>query len=92
MRKSIFFGLIICFLSTSLMSHQRSESYSKLEIISKDNSKYIDIEFSIQTSVLQRLGFSFNGNWEEILKKELRTFSFLDFEILHTFFDGSMPR
>ena len=71
MSKSIFFGLIICFLSTSLMSHQRSESYSRLEIISKDNSKYIDIEFSIQTTVLQRLGFSFNGNWEEILEKEV---------------------
>ena len=59
MSKFLSLGLIAFLLSTVLFSHQRSESYSKINIDSTAESKSIEVEFSIQTSVLQRLNLNF---------------------------------
>jgi hypothetical protein len=52
-------------LSSSLLSHQRSESYSKIVIDNTEDFKKATLEFSIQTSVLQRLNLNFTQDWEE---------------------------
>ena len=64
MKKPLFFSVIILLLSTALMSHQRSESYSKVKIEDQNNLKLVQVEFSIQTFVLQRLNLGFTDNWE----------------------------
>ena len=77
MSKLLSIGLITCLLSTVLFSHQRSESYSKINIDSTAESKSIEVEFSIQTSVLQRLNLNFTENWEEELtNKVIGNFNF----------------
>ena len=77
MSKLLSIGLITCLLSTVLFSHQRSESYSKINIDSTAESKSIEVEFSIQTSVLQRLNLNFTENWEEELtNKVIDNFNF----------------
>ncbi len=42
------------------MSHQRSESYSKVIIDNTEDTTQVDVEFSIQTSILQRLKKKFS--------------------------------
>ena len=77
MNKPFFFSLIIILLSTSLMSHQRSESYSKVKIDSKDDVRHVQVEFSIQTFVLQRLNLGLTRNWEqEITNEIIQNFNF----------------
>ena len=75
MQKKFFFGVLIFFLSASLFSHQRSESYSKVIIDNEENLKKAAIEFSIQTSVLQRLNLNFTEDWEkEFIEKVTNNF------------------
>lgn len=69
MYKNFFFWITIFLLSTQLTSHQRSESYSKLTIDNQDELTSIYVEFSVQTSVLQRLNLDLNQNWEEEIKE-----------------------
>ena len=77
MSKLLSIGLITCLFSTVLFSHQRSESYSKINIDSTVESKSIEVEFSIQTSVLQRLNLNFTENWdEELTNKVIGNFNF----------------
>lgn len=77
MNKPFFFSLIIILLSTSLMSHQRSESYSKVKIDSQDDVRHVQVEFSIQTFVLQRLNLGLTRNWEqEITNEIIQNFNF----------------
>ena len=65
------------FIEYSIISHQRSESYSKINIDSTAESKSIEVEFSIQISVLQRLNLNFTENWEEELtNKVIDNFNF----------------
>ena len=71
MQKKFFFGVLIFFLSASLFSHQRSESYSKVNIENEENHKKATIEFSIQTSVLQRLNLNFTQDWEKEFTEEV---------------------
>ena len=71
MKKPLFFSLIILLLSTALMPHQRSESYSKVKIDDQNNLKLVQVEFSIQTFVLQRLNLGFTDNWEQELTNEI---------------------
>ena len=53
------------------MSHQRSEAYSKVKIDDQNNLKLVQVEFSIQTFVLQRLNLGFTDNWEQELTNEI---------------------
>ena len=53
------------------MSHQRSESYSKVKIDDQNNLKLVQVEFSIQTFVLQRLNLGFTDNWKQELTNEI---------------------
>ena len=71
MQKKFFFAILIFFLSASLLSHQRSESYSKVNIENEENHKKATIEFSIQTSVLQRLNLNFTQDWEKEFTEEV---------------------
>ena len=75
MLKKFFFWITVFLLSTQIISHQRSESYSKVTIDSQDELKSIFIEFSVQTSVLQRLNLDLTENWQEEIK-ELVTSNF----------------
>ena len=75
MLKQFFFWITVFLLSTQIISHQRSESYSKVTIDSQDELKSIFIEFSVQTSVLQRLNLDLTENWQEEIK-ELVTSNF----------------
>ena len=59
------------------MSHQRSESYSKVKIDSQNDVRHIQVEFSIQTFVLQRLNLGLTQNWEqEITDEIIQNFNF----------------
>jgi hypothetical protein len=71
MHKKFFFGILIFLLSSSLLSHQRSESYSKVVIDNTEDFKKATLEFSIQTSVLQRLNLNFTQDWEEEFIEEV---------------------
>ena len=71
MQKKFFFGILIFVLSSSLLSHQRSESYSKIVIDNTEDFKKATLEFSIQTSVLQRLNLNFTQDWEEEFIEEV---------------------
>jgi hypothetical protein len=71
MQKKFFFGILIFLLSSSLLSHQRSESYSKVVIDNTEDFKKATLEFSIQTSVLQRLNLNFTQDWEEEFIEEV---------------------
>ena len=53
------------------MSHQRSESYSKVIIDNTEGTTHVDVEFSIQTSILQRLKKNFPKDWEQDLIQEI---------------------
>ena len=71
MKRYFFFLIAISFLSTSLMSHQRSESYSKIQIDTQENLREVEVEYSVQISVLQRFDFDFSRGWEEELINEV---------------------
>ena len=68
MRNSVLLTLLVFLLSSSLFSHQRSESYSKIKIEDIEDGKKIEVEYSIQTSVLQRLELNFSENWAQEFK------------------------
>ena len=71
MKRYFFFLIAISVLSTSLMSHQRSESYSKIQIDTQENLREVEVEYSVQISVLQRFDFDFSRGWEEELINEV---------------------
>ena len=71
MKTKFFLLFSFLILSLGISSHQRSESYSKVHIDSQNEIKYVEIDFSVQISVLQRLGFSFNVDWENRLQKDV---------------------
>ena len=54
------------------MSHQRSESYSKIQIDTQENLREVEVEYSVQISVLQRFDFDFSRGWEEELINEVK--------------------
>ena len=58
-------------VSSSLFSHQRSESYSKIVIDKNQEISDIQIEFSLQTKVLQRLDVGYSIDWEREFTKEI---------------------
>ena len=58
-------------ISSSLFSHQRSESYSKIVIDKNQEISDIQIEFSLQTKVLQRLDVGYSIDWEREFTKEI---------------------
>ena len=58
-------------VSSSLFSHQRSESYSKIVIDKNQEISDIQIEFSLQTQVLQRLESGYSIDWEREFTKEI---------------------
>ena len=68
MRNSVLLTLSVFLLSSSLFSHQRSESYSKIKIEDIEDGKKIEVEYSIQTSVLQRLELNLSENWAQEFK------------------------
>ena len=71
MIKSLFLGVLLIITSSSLFSHQRSESYSSINIDRNEEDKVIQVEFSLQTSVLQKLYSSYSINWEAELAEEV---------------------
>ena len=58
-------------VSSSIFSHQRSESYSKIVIDKNQEISDIQIEFSLQTQVLQRLDTGYSIDWEREFTKEI---------------------
>ena len=58
-------------ISSSLFSHQRSESYSKIVIDKNQEISDIQIEFGLQTQVLQRLDSGYSIDWEREFTKEI---------------------
>ena len=78
MIKSLFLGVLLIITSSSLFSHQRSESYSSINIDRNEEDKVIQVEFSLQTSVLQKLYSSYSINWEaELAEEVINGFTFL---------------
>ena len=71
MQKVFIVSLFLFLISSSLMSHQRSESYSKVIIDNTEDTTQVDVEFSIQTSILQRLKKNFPKDWEQDLIQEI---------------------
>jgi len=70
-QKVFIVSLFLFLISSSLMSHQRSESYSKVNIDNTEDTTQVDVEFSIQTSILQRLKKNFPKDWEQDLIQEI---------------------
>ena len=73
MKKSFLFGFIFFLVSSSLLSHQRSESYSKIIIERGEDSSQIQVEFSLQTSVLQNLDEGYSNTQEDKFIETSRT-------------------
>ena len=65
-----YLAFIILVFSTLIISHQRSESYSRIDIKNEENL-IIEIDFNVQISVLSRIKSSFVPSWESKLQKEV---------------------
>ena len=65
-----YLAFIILVFSTLIISHQRSESYSRIDIKNEENL-IIEIDFNVQISVLSRIKSSFEPSWESKLQKEV---------------------
>ena len=57
-------AFLILTLSTLIYSHQRSESYSRIEIANDDEAVFIEIDFNVQISVLSKIKSNFDESWE----------------------------
>ena len=71
MKKSYLLGFIVFLVSSSLLSHQRSESYSKISIERDEDFSQIQVEFSLQTSVLQNLDQGYSNTQEDKFINEI---------------------
>ena len=71
MKKILFLSTLLAIVSSSIFSHQRSESYSKIVIDKNQEISDIRIEFSLQTQVLQRLDTGYSIDWEREFTKEI---------------------
>ena len=61
-------AFLILILSTLIYSHQRSESYSRIEIVNEDEAVFIEIDFNVQISVLSKIKSNFDESWESRLQ------------------------
>ena len=68
-RASLAFLILI--LSTLIYSHQRSESYSRIEITNEDEAVFVEIDFNVQISVLSKIKSNFDTSWESKLQEEV---------------------
>ncbi len=66
-----FLAFLILILSTLIYSHQRSESYSRIEIANDDEAVFIEIDFNVQISVLSKIKSNFDESWESSLQEEV---------------------
>ena len=66
-----FLAFLILILSTLIYSHQRSESYSRIEIVNEDEAVFIEIDFNVQISVLSKIKSNFDESWESRLQEEV---------------------
>ena len=64
-------AFLILTLSTLIYSHQRSESYSRIEIANDDEAVFIEIDFNVQISVLSKIKSNFDESWESSLQEEV---------------------
>jgi hypothetical protein len=63
-------AVFILIFSTLIISHQRSESYSRIDI-TNDENLIIEINFNVQISVLSRIKSNFDQFWESKLQEEI---------------------
>ncbi len=63
-------AIFILIFSTLIISHQRSESYSRIDI-TNDEKLTIEIDFNVQISVLSRIKSNFDQLWESKLQEEI---------------------
>ena len=66
-----FLVFLILILSTLIYSHQRSESYSRIEIENNEEAVFIEIDFNVQISVLSKIKSTFDKSWESNLQEEI---------------------
>ena len=66
-----FLVFLILILSTLIYSHQRSESYSRIEIENNEEAVFIEIDFNVQISVLSKIKSTFDKSWESSLQEEI---------------------
>ena len=65
-----YLAVLILIFSTLIISHQRSESYSRIDI-TNDKNLIVEIDFNIQISVLSRIKSNFDQSWESKLQEEI---------------------
>ena len=63
-------AVLILIFSTLIISHQRSESYSRIDI-TNDKNLIVEIHFNVQISVLSRIKSNFDQSWESKLQEEI---------------------
>ena len=63
-------AIFILIFSTLIISHQRSESYSRIDI-TNDKNLIVEIDFNVQISVLSRIKSNFDQSWESKLQEEI---------------------
>ena len=67
-----FLAFLVLILSTLVYSHQRSESYSRIDIVNDDEAAvFIEIDFNVQISVLSKIKSTFDKSWESKLQEEI---------------------
>ena len=71
MYSKAFLASFILILSTLIYSHQRSESYSRIEIANDEEEVFIEIDFNVQISVLSKIKSNFDKSWESSLQEEV---------------------
>ena len=71
MNPRAFLAFLFLILSTLIYSHQRSESYSRIEIANDDEAVFIEIDFNVQISVLSKIKSNFDEFWESRLQEEV---------------------
>ena len=65
-----YLAVLILIFSTLIISHQRSESYSRIDI-TNDKNLIVEIDFNVQISVLSRIKSNFDQSWESKLQEEI---------------------
>ena len=63
-------AVLILIFSALIHSHQRSESYSRIDITNGKNLT-VEIDFNVQISVLSRIKSNFDQFWESKLQEEI---------------------
>ena len=79
-KRSRLYLLLLIFLSSSIVAHQRSESYSKVLINHYDNSFEVETVFSIQLSVLSKMQWPLSSNWEQEVSNHVKENFYIDSE------------